>query len=71
MKKIKQLDVVQLSDGSLCKVVSVSDSFVSGVRVYSLRCRRTLDFEVRDYFVWGAFRLRRGVWRQYNPFSAM
>lgn len=68
MKIIKKFDTVQLSDGTLTKVVSVSDTVIRGVRVYSLRCRRTVDTDCRDYFAWGAFRFRRGVWRSYNPY---
>lgn len=62
---MKVNDLVQIDCG-VARVLSCSSTISRGVEIWSA----TVSFEGRKAFVWGHFRLRRGVWCRYNPFSS-
>ena len=62
---MKANDLIRI-DRRLGRVLSCSSTVCRGVELFSA----TVSFEGRKTFVWGHFRLRRGVWCRYNPFSS-
>lgn len=62
---MKVNDLIKLDCG-VGRVLSCSSTFCSGLETWSA----TVLFDGLKTFVWGHFRLRRGVWHRYNPFSA-
>ena len=62
---MKVNDLVRIDCG-VARVLSCSSTISRGVELWSA----TVLFEGHKAFVWGCFRLRRGVWFRYDPFSA-
>lgn len=62
---MKVNDLVKIDCG-VARVLSCSSTITRGVEFWSA----TVLFQGRKAFVWGCFRLRRGVWVRRDPFSA-